>query len=275
FQDFRGLAIVTGIVGILSLPFYVGGAYWFGVFGSVIAAILCIIFNIVINSLFIYKNTKKYGIHYEFSKGYKELSVLWNSNLPMVICGILYVGMQWLLQMMLRIQPNGATELGEFYAAQNIQIAFFFLPVLLSTVFFPNLCEIGGTSQNSRYWSVVKKGLGLQAVISLVIALPMILFPNFLMKLNGNEFIDSGLILVTFSIWGLLNILCGGVWQVMIDQKKVWSVAIFEVGEIIISLTLGYFLLEQQWGNIGIVTSFIVGRIVILILMIFYLRRHA
>jgi O-antigen/teichoic acid export membrane protein len=275
FQDFRGLAIVTGIVGILSLPIYVVGAYLFGVFGSIIGAILCVFFNILINSFFIYKNTRKLGVHYAFSKGYKERSVLWGSNLPIVMCGILYAGMMWLVQMMLRMQPNGAEELGEFYAAQNIQMAFFFLPTILSTVFFPNLCEVGGTNPKNQYWIVVKKGLVIQTIISLIVALPMILFPNFLMKLNGNEFIDSSLILVIFSIWGVLSILCGIVWQVMVDQKKGWSVAIFEVGEIIISLTLGYFLLEQQWGNIGIVTSFIVGRIFILILMIFYLRRHA
>jgi O-antigen/teichoic acid export membrane protein len=273
FQDFRGLAIVTGIVGALSLPIYVGGAYWFGVFGSIIATMLCIVFNIVINSFFIYKNIQKYKIRYEFSRCYKELSVLWSSNLPIVVCSILYLGMIWLMQIMLRIQPNGAAELGEFYAAQNIQIAFFFLPTLLSTVFFPNLCAVGGTNQNCQYWAVVKKGLGVQAVISIAMALPMILFPNFLMKLYGNEFIGNGLILVAFGIWGVVNVLCIAVWQVMVDQKKVWCIVFFELGEIIISLTLTYFLLEKQLGNIAIVTSFIVGRISTFTMIIFYLRK--
>ncbi|MDR2116863.1 MAG: oligosaccharide flippase family protein [Planctomycetaceae bacterium] len=274
FQDFRGLAIVAIIVGILSLPIYTVSTYWFGILGAVAAVIFCTGLNILINSMFIYRNTTKHQIRYLFSNTYKEISILWNSNLPLVISGILYVGMVWLVQMMLRIQPNGAAELGEFYAAQNIQIAFFFLPTLLSTVFFPNLCEVGGMSQNSRYWTVVKKGLGLQTVISLILALPMIMFPNFLMKLYGNEFIGNGLILVTFGIWGIVNILCITVWQVMIDQKKAWIFVFFELGEIIISLTITYFLLEKQWGNIGIVTSFITGRIFILILMIFYLRKY-
>jgi O-antigen/teichoic acid export membrane protein len=272
FQDFRGLAIVTGIVGMLSLPIYVGGAYWFGILGSVVAAMLCVVLNITANSLFIYKNTKKYNIHYEFYRGYKELSVLWNSNLPIVICGILYAGMIWFVQMMLRMQPNGAEELGEFYAAQNIQMAFFFLPALLSTVFFPNLCEVGGTNQNSQYWTVVKRGLGFQAVISIVMALPMILFPNFLMKLNGNEFVNCGLILVTFSIWSILNILCGIVWQVMVDQKKVWICVFITIIELIISLSFAYYLIQNNWEGISIIVALTIGRIINFISIIFYLQ---
>jgi O-antigen/teichoic acid export membrane protein len=274
FQDFRGLAIATIIAGILSLPIYVGGAYWLGILGSVVAAILCIVLNIATNSFFIYKNTKKYKIRYEFYDGYKELSVLWNSNLPIVICSILYAGMIWLVQMMLRLQPNGATELGEFYAAQNIQMAIFFLPSLLSTVFFPNLCEVSGTSQNDRYWAVVKKGLGLQTVVSLILALPVILFHNFLMKLYGNEFIDNGLILVAFSVWGILNILCGAVWQVMVNQKKVWICAFITFFELNISLFLAYYLIQNYYGGNGAITALIIGRIVNFISIIFYLKKN-
>jgi O-antigen/teichoic acid export membrane protein len=277
FQDFRSLAIVTGIVGVLSLPIYIGGAYWFGVVGSIIAVILCAFFNIVINNFFIYKNAKKDEIRYEFLKCYKELSVLWNSNLPIIICGILYSGMIWLLQMMLRMRPNGAVELGEFYAAQNIQMAFFFLPAILSTVFFPNLCEVGGTSQNNRrYWIVVKKGLGIQAIISLILVLPMIIFPNFLMKLNGNEFVNCSLILVVFSIWGILNVLCGIVWQVLIDQKKVWVHCFITVFELIVVFSVTYYLITQEYfSGIGVLTAIIIGRIVSFLLDLLYLGLYS
>jgi O-antigen/teichoic acid export membrane protein len=275
FQDFRGLAIVTGIVGILSLPIYVGGTYWFGVLGAVIAAILCVVFNIAINSFFIYKNTWKSKVRYEFSNCCKELSILWNSNLPIVVCSILYSGMIWLMQVMLRIQPDGAEKLGEFYVAQNIQIAFFFLPTILSTVFFPNLCEVGGTNQNnSQYWTVVKKGLEFQTIIAIILALPMILFPNLLMKLNGNEFLNSGFILVAFSIWGILNILCGVVWQVMVDQKKVWTCVFITIIELIVSLLLSYYLIQNNWEGVSIVIALTAGRIINFISIIFYLQNY-
>jgi O-antigen/teichoic acid export membrane protein len=275
FQEFCGFAIVTIIVGIISLPIYVCGAYWLGMMGSVLAAILCVIVNILMNSFFIYKNTRNCKICYEFFHCYKELSILWSSSLPIVLCCILYSGMIWLVQMMLRMCPNGAVELGEFYAAQNIQTAFFFLPTVLSTVFFPNLCEVGGTIQNEqRYWSVVRKGLRLQLFISLILVLPMIIFPSFLMKLYGSEFIDNRLLIIMFGIWSVVNVLCSTIYQVMIDQKKVWIVVCFGLGEIILSLTATCFLLEKQWGNIGIVTSLLIGRIFMLTMTFFYLRRH-
>jgi O-antigen/teichoic acid export membrane protein len=275
FRDFRGLAITTGFIGILSLPIYVLGAGWYGIYGIMISVILCAVFNILMNSMFIYRNIKKYQLHYDFIKAYKEYPILWNSNLPIVICNILYVGMIWLVQIMLRLQHNGTIELGEYYAAQNIQIAFCFLPTLITTVFFPNLCEIGGTRQNRWYWNVVKKGLILQAAISLLILLPLFLFPNFLMRLNGDEFIGRGFILFAVGIWGWLCILCSTGWCVIVDQQKVWFTVLVLIIEAIIVLTLSYLLLEIQWGNIGIVTALIVGRIINLISIICYLYRQS
>jgi O-antigen/teichoic acid export membrane protein len=275
FRDFRGLAITTGLIGILSLPIYVLGARWYGIYGVMISVILCAVFNVIMNSMLIYRNINKYQLRYDFIKAYKEYSILWNSNLPIVICNILYVGMIWLVQIMLRLQHNGTTELGEYYAAQNIQIAFCFLPTLITTVFFPNLCEIGGTGQNRWYWNVVKKGFILQAVISLLILLPLFLFPNFFMGLNGDEFIGRGFVLFAVGIWGWLCILCSTGWCVIVDQKKAWFTVLVLTIEVIIVLTLSYLLLEIQWGNIGIVTALIVGRIINLVSIFYYLYKQS
>jgi O-antigen/teichoic acid export membrane protein len=274
FQDFRNLAIISVIVGILSLPIHVGCTYWFGESGAVAAMISCVVLNIVISNLFIYKNLNKYKIRYKFSNCYSELSVLLNSNLPIMLGCTLYIGTQLLLQMILRLQPNGAEKLGEFYAAQNIQIAFFVIPALLSTVFFPTLCEIGGTNQG-KYWQTVKKGLGLQAIVALIMMLPMILFPKFLMKLNGNEFSNNSLILSFFAIWSFINVLCTAVWQVMIDQKKSWICIVITICEIIIILILAYFLLSNYWNGIGILIALTAGRIFNFIAIICYLQKYS
>ncbi|MDR0609698.1 MAG: oligosaccharide flippase family protein, partial [Planctomycetaceae bacterium] len=275
FQDFRGLAITIGIIGVLSLPIYVLGAYWYGVYGIMVSVIVCAIFNVIINSMFIYRNVKKYQLRYNFRKAYKEYPVLLNSNLPIVICNILYAGMIWLTQMMLRLQPNGTAELGEYYAAQNIQIAFCFIPSILMSVFFPNLCEVGGTGQNRRYWNVVKKGLILQTIVSLLVLLPLFLFPNFFMKINGVEFSGNGLVLLSIGIWGLLCILCNVGWCVMVDQKKTWFTVFVLVIEVTIALTLSHLLLNHQWGNIGIITALITGRMINLILVTYYLHKQS
>jgi O-antigen/teichoic acid export membrane protein len=183
--------------------------------------------------------------------------------------------MNLLVLMMLRIQHNGAAELGVFYAAQNIQMAFLFLPILVSTVFFPNLCNVGSMSHQDRYWNVVKKGIILQEIISLTVVLPMILFPNFLLGLCGGDFVGNGFVLIMFGILGVLNVLCTIVWQILVDQKKVWYVALLEFGEIITTTIVAYFLLKNQYGCIGILTALISGRIFILLTMMFYLQRHS
>jgi O-antigen/teichoic acid export membrane protein len=275
FQDFRGLAITIGIIGVLSLPIYVSGAYWYGVYGMMVSVTVCAMFNVIINSMFIYRNVKKYQLRYNFRKAYKEYPVLLNSNLPIVICNILYAGMIWLTQMMLRLQPNGTAELGEYYAAQNIQIAFCFIPSILMSVFFPNLCEVGGTGQNRRYWNVVKKGLILQAIVSLLVLLPLFLFPDFFMKLNGVEFSGSGLVLLSIGIWGLLCILCNVGWCVMVDQKKTWFTVFVLIIEVMIVLTLSHLLLNIQWGNIGIITALIIGRTINIISVTYYLHKQS
>jgi uncharacterized membrane protein len=62
-------------------------------------------------------------------------------------------------------------------------------------------------------------------------------------------------------------IIPGGVWYVIVDQKKVWFCTFLTIIEIIIVLSFSY-LLVNQLGNIGIVTAPIVGRIVTFILSI-------
>jgi Na+-driven multidrug efflux pump len=74
---------------------------------------------------------------------------------------------------------------------------------------------------------------------------------------------------------GVLGVLCSIVWQILVDQKKVWYVAFLELGEIIITIAVAYFLLKNQYGCAGILTALISGRTFMLLTTMFYLQRHS
>jgi hypothetical protein len=80
---------------------------------------------------------------------------------------------------------------------------------------------------------------------------------------------------LAIGIWGLLCILCNVGWCVMVDQKKIWFTVFILIIEVTIVLTLSQFLLNIQWGNIAIITALIIGRIINLILVIYYLHKQS
>jgi O-antigen/teichoic acid export membrane protein len=258
FQDFRGLAITTVIVGIASLPIYVIGCYYYGMTGVVIASIFCTMINVLTNSLFIYRNTNKYQICYSFTKAFKEISILWQSNMPIVLSSITFCGMNWIVQVLLARQPNSAQELGYYYAAMNYVLVITFAPQLLGQVFFPILNQVN----KEQLLQTGKKYILLSIVMVCAVALPVMFFSRFIMGLNGADFVDGWLVLVFISIYCIFNIVSIPCWQVIWTQnnKIFWNIFYWGVIEAIIVITSAYILLECNYGAIGIVIACILGR---------------
>ena len=95
FQDFRGLALSNTVAGITMLPIYVAGAWYWGLVGAVAGAVIAAGLSTVINSVFIYRNTKRHKIRYRFFQVGREWGVLWLFSLPVVLCSIMYSVSLW------------------------------------------------------------------------------------------------------------------------------------------------------------------------------------
>jgi O-antigen/teichoic acid export membrane protein len=269
FQDFRGMAIANLLGGLTMAPIYVFGAYWWGVWGVVIAAILAVILNLLINSGFIYRNTRKYQVRYAILQAYQELPVLWKSNIPLVISSVIVSFSYWIPQVLLMQQPNGTAELGIYHVVLNFQAIMLFLPQQLYPIFLPLLSELNGKQDNDRYWHVIGKGLLLNLIISLIVIIPFVLFPKWFLGLVGMEFVDGWIAMQIACISMVINSLGTAFYQIPISKGKNWLNLCFAFITTSMAILLVLLpALSYDLGVIGVFLYHITGSIIFSLLII-------
>ena len=243
FQDFRGLAIASVVGGIVMLPLYVAGAWYGGVWGAVICSLIALGINAAINSAMIYRNTKLHQVRYSFFAVRKELPILWQSNLPLFLSGVVYAVGIWLSQLMLATLPNGRAELGIYFAVMNYQMIMLFFTQRIQSVFFPMLSELAVEGKERQYWRVVWKGSLLNFAVAGVCATPFLMFSKFFMGLNGEEYTVGWTALMISAIVVLVTVLPNTCYQVLVSRGLNWTQAVIVVvGKVIFLVAVWYFL---------------------------------
>jgi O-antigen/teichoic acid export membrane protein len=261
FQDFRGLAFATLIGGITMLPVYVTGTYYWGICGAVIGSIFAVGLNIFINSGFIYRNVKKFHIRYKILDTYKERSILWNFNLPIVLSNSIYGFTILASQLLLTYCPNGLSELGTYYVAMNLYTVICFLPQQLLPVIFPIFSELNGEGNIKRFWRIVGKSWLLIFSISLFAIIPFLIFPKIFMGLFGNEFIGDWKVLFAVCMYVLTTSGTVIVNQIFICRGRNWFQLIWGIIWTIIYLCFVVLMLRENLGSTGLFWSAVIANI--------------
>jgi O-antigen/teichoic acid export membrane protein len=252
FQDFRGLAFATFIVGIVTLPIYIVGSYCWGLWGAIIGAVTATGINVLMNSGFIYRNTKKHAIKYSFGKIDKEKSVLWNFNLPIVLSNSIYGFTIFISQILLAARPNGTAELGVYYAATALCVMMMFLPQQLLPVLFPILSELDGQGKVKRFWKTVGKSWLLVFSISLFAVIPFLLFPKTFIGIFGNEFVEDWKILSAVCTYALVSSCTVIVNQIFICRGRNWIQLVLGIIWTVIYLCFVLLMLQGNSGAAGL-----------------------
>ena len=252
FQDFRGLAIASTASGAVMLPLYIAGSWYGGVWGAVICAVLAICLNFAINSAMVYRNTRRFHVRYSFRQSYKELPILWQSNLPIFLSATVYGFALWLAEIMLVMQPNGKAELGIYYVAMSYQLVIIFVPQVLQSVFFPVISELNSNGNNGQYWHVVKKNWLIQFGYSTVACTPFLLFPSFFMGLAGKDYAKEWPALVGAVLVVIVRTSSDVTYRVLISKGWNWTQAIVNSIGCAIFLAAVWYSLHLNGGAVGL-----------------------
>jgi O-antigen/teichoic acid export membrane protein len=257
FQDFYRLAVTTVIVGILSLPIYFVGAYWYGVWGAVLASIITITINIIINSLFIYRDTSKNNIRYDFLNAYKELSILKRANIPIVLNWAIFAIGNWITLLLLKAQPNGSAELGIYYVIMNYNIIVLFGSQQVFTVFFPILSELYGKGEFHQFWKVAFKNGFICTGITFFCTIPFIINPRLFMEIAGKEFANDGLILACSCICTIITTIATIPYYILISSDHFMLHFYLTIIDVIVCISVTFIFLQFHFG----VYALIIGTI--------------
>jgi O-antigen/teichoic acid export membrane protein len=269
FQDFRGMAIANLLGGLTMAPIYVLGTYWWGLWGAVVAAILAVVLNLLINSSFIYRNTKKHQVRYVILQAYQELPILWKSNIPLVISSVIVSFSYWIPQVLLMLQSNGTSELGIYHVVLNFQAIMLFLPQQLYPIFLPLLSELNGRENHSRFLGIAWKSWLLNTTIAFVVVIPFLLFPKLFLGLNGTEFVEGWKVMWAACL--MVITMSGGniTFQVLISRGENWLLLVLGIISTATTFISTFIFLNFQFGATGLFLAHVIGSLIFSLLVVF------
>jgi O-antigen/teichoic acid export membrane protein len=256
FQDFRGLAFVNLISGLLAIPLYIVGTIYAGINGTIIGVGIAAAVNVLINSIFIYRNICKFEIRYSFIDAWKEYPILWKLSLPLFLCGFFYIFFTVIFRMMLAASPNGFHELGIFVAAIQIETIMCYISGQIGSVSMPMFSELLGKKDVVKYQKLSHFILLLIIGIVSLFIIPMVCMSHWVMSLYGNGFEEGWLVLVI--------VCCGVIFRAgesltcrqCISLNRMWEYSGAVILILLMQLGLLYYFLKFGLGAVGMALAY-------------------
>jgi len=243
FEAFKTIAGVNLLVGLISFPLLVGGAYFGGLSGSVWALVVNLGASWVLNQIALHKEARRYRVPLALGNSDGgDLPVLWRFSLPAVLAGSMVAPVDWACNAMLVNRPHGYGEMGVYGAANQLYSMLLFLPTLFGQVVLPILSERLGhkdVRRSTQTMLVAMKANALCVVPFIVVA--SILSP-YIMRLFGEGFKDGWPTLIVVLWTAALYAIQAPVGQIIQASGKMWT---------------GFFM------NLGWATAFVLGTFVL------------
>lgn len=184
FEAFKAIAFVNLLVGLMSFPILVGGAYYSGLTGAVCALAINLALNWALNHIALRKEAKRHQISLNFKNCCSELPILWQFSLPAAISGIMFGPVSWVCNTMLVKQPNGYSEMGLFNAALVFQQLLLFASGMLNGPLLSMLSYCGPVkSKRLEATNILSSWL-----LGLVPAIPLLCFPEIIEIFLGVQY---------------------------------------------------------------------------------------
>jgi len=252
-EAFRTLAFVNLIVGFLSFPILLAGAYFGGLTGAVWALVVTLCVNSLANHLALRKEANELDIPITIKSCLREGSILWKFSVPAFLAGAMVGPVNWLCRALLVNRPSGYEEMGLLNAADQWQTMMLFVPTLLSAVILPVLSErlsrgdLAGSRQTIR--GAIKINLCLVVPVSI---LASIVSP-YIMGFYGNGFREGWPTLVMVLLATVFMAVIMPANQVLAALGKMWIGLILNVvWAIVIILGTISFL---DLGSLGLASA--------------------
>jgi len=252
FEDFRAIARVNILSGLLTPLFCIPATWFWGVPGAVMGLTIVAVVGLFGNGYYLNRNLRKAGFPEAVSivEACKESNVLWQFTLPGFLIGMLLTVLTWVGRLFFIDMADGYAELGLFEAANQWRTFILFLPAVLARVFLPIVAESYGRAADSEVRSALSLQFQTICMITLPLAVATIGLSEPLAALYGREFIGLEQILpllissvFLFAINQPLKQLLNGTGHVWINLNLhiIWSGAYL----------FGCFILIPEFGAVG------------------------
>ncbi len=258
FEKFRVVARNTFIASVCEGTLMVLGAWVDGVFGAVLGfglgyAVLYLCNRYAINSV-----CRAYEIRQQW-KGIRlaDLRVLYQFSLPAALSSLLVMPTYWIVRTLI-IRYNGFGELGVYEAADQWRMIILFVPGALSQIVLPILSNVLEEDGKQSFWKVIWTNIAINAVITTILSLVVLCCGEWLMQLNGKDFVGSDSITyLAFST--VFSSSAAVVGNAITSRGKVWTGFVFNLAWACMFVGFSLYALRIGMASLGVAVALLVA----------------
>lgn len=252
FEAFKSIAKANFLTGLVSFPLLVGGAFFLGLRGAVLALGANMIINWLLNHLALRKEAALCNVPFSSDGCLSEWPILWRFSLPAALSGIMVSPVLWTCSAMLVNQPGGYGQMGLFDAANQWKMAILFIPGVVGQIVLPMLSSLNGMNDQDRYKKVLKYNALITGGVALAVALPIALLAPVIMRSYGPGFEEGTMALVLMTISTALIAINTVVGQAIVSKGRMWVGCLFNLIWAMFLLVFSYVFLKQGHGVNGL-----------------------
>lgn len=272
FEAFKTIANVNLMVGLISFPVLVAGAYFGGLTGVVWALAINLGFNWLLNHLALRREARKYGVPFTFKKCAHELSVLWRFSLPLVLSGVVSGPTIWASNALLVNQPGGYGDMGVYNAIMLVkQVPELVMGILMAPI-LPMLSEYFGKGDTKSYNKTISYAFALSLCVIVPASLMQAAVPSLTLLPYGQDYkgyantvqwlMFHSVLIGIFLPFSNILVSMGRMWFGF-NYNLTWGIAFFVLA----------YLLIPRYGATGLAAAFSVAYFLTGLPCVYYICR--
>jgi len=222
FESFKKIALINFVVGILSTPLIIAGAYYFGLFGLTGMLLVSRFSSVLITRFFLNDVLRKFdiSINYEFSL--TKVTPIFKISIPSFLTNMAISPVGWVSTTIFINQPLGYSTLGTYNAANQLRQLVLFLPDSAGKVSIPQLSREYGEGRFKDFRKTVVLTFCFNLVLSLIPAIIIyacsFLFKNFI----GSDFKIDDILVISVLATSILVAISNAIGYVFICSNLIW-----------------------------------------------------
>lgn len=270
FEDFKSIALNTLYGSIVESILMLVGGFYYGVSGAILGYGCGFAVIYICNKISINKNFKKHNIIVKYKRPDKEyFNLIFKFTLPLAISSFIVMPTFWIIRTFL-VNNNGFGELAIYEAADQWRIIILFIPSAIGRIVLPILSSMSNGNTNS-FWKVVNVNIYMNAIISTILALIVILFSESIMGSYGKDYNDTTtlIILALSTIPSSISSIIG---SSIVSRSKIWTGLSFNFFWSILMILTSYLFVKAGYGASSIAYATLISYTIHFIFQFIYLK---
>jgi O-antigen/teichoic acid export membrane protein len=255
FEAFKEIARVNLIVGLVTFPMVIIGAYINGLNGLIWGLTGSNLINWLLNHKALRHIAAQSEIPFRLKGCLNEWNILWKFSFPSMLTSMFSGLAVWGCHALLVNQPNGYGKMGLLNAANQWRAPILFLCNSLGNIVLPVLSSLNTLADRDKYYKILKANIKINGLLALLISISFAFLSPWILQMYGEGFVEGVLVFVVIVLITPVEAISGVLGLAMVSTGKLWNTAGFNL----IWAGLAYVLsmnLIPSYGALGLAIAF-------------------